>query len=269
MNLMPSLFPCLLLAAPMPTESDLSSKQPASSQTTSDTASDQTTSSIPTEPVSSIDEPIERKSLSPPAKEAWQQPGFRIFLGYQRSIGPGLNIDLSSDAQELEIVTGARLSSHWALMVQFRYGLINMKNDETTYDGFSYSGIVRAEYHFHAGPFLGFGLGFAGLGIDQSSSFGVAPSEQFNDLPATYTQLTTNPLVTSCTGTGLASQVLAGHRFFMNPMFAIGIQASAEYRQVMCFEDLGPENPLTGDPIGIRQLWDLGQASLALVIGFR
>lgn len=225
------------------------------------------------------DEPIERQSLLPPAQVAWQENGFRVLLGYHLSSPLVSNVSLSGLTHEFEIDMGVRISDHWSLMLQLRYGLAEYTTEDTAFggsppnfSGLSYSAIGRAEYHFYSGLYLGAGLGLAGLEISSYADYSFERDEGLrrliDNLDGAYTIPSTDiATISECSGTGLASQAMVGYRIFANPTVALDFRVAGEYRQIMCFDSSQSfDDNQTG---GLRQLWTFGQLSGAFVIGFR
>ena len=216
----------------------------------------------PREPGTKADPPALKESLTLPPREAWQEPGLRVFLGYRFGSSIGMNNPLSSLTHEFQLDVGAQLSRHWALMLELRYGSVGYSGR-----GLIYSGLARAEYHFDSGLFAGAGIGLTGLFIPTVEA-GSIP-DFASELEASYTQPNTEQLVTQCTGNGLGGQALIGYRIFGTSMFVVDFRLMGEIRQTMCFDDLDRENPETGEAIGIRQLWRFAGVSGAFLLGFR
>ena len=210
-------------------------------------------------PADSVDEPLVRLSLPTVEDElAWQQPGFRLQLGYLRGWW------LSSDAvptgvtNGVVIRTGARLSDRWSLLASFRYQLLSVEGTS-----FRYAGVVEPTLHLVKGLSLSVGVGLGGLIVSRIDEPRTEPGTYNFSFTGADNELK------SCDGTGVLAVTRLEYLWVLGPILSTGPSVSAEVQTTGCVERLDGSDPDTGRPYRLEQEWRNFGVTLAWMVAWR
>jgi hypothetical protein len=177
-------------------------------------------------------------------RDAWQNPGLRVQLGYGYGIVKGTGPAFSFHSQTALLRPSVRLDRHWGLGVELLYG--------TGPNGVRWS--VTAEPTFFAwrGLALSAGLGFGGLMVSNPN----APSGTLQGAAVTVSRNTVEgERLQSCSGSALTSAVRAEYLFVAGALFASGPYAQWNGQWTECTATYGRTDAETGMPIVLTQWW--------------
>ena len=210
-------------------------------------------------PPVSTDEPLVRLSLPTVEDErAWQQPGFRLQLGYVH--GRWLSPDMvpTGATNGVVIRTGARLSERWSLLASFRYQLLALEGTS-----FRYAGAVEPTLHLVKGLNLSVGVGLGGLLV---SGLGEPRSDSAN---YSFSFTGSDNELTGCDGTGVLVMTRVEYLWILGPILSTGPSISAELQTTGCEETLDGRDPDTGRPYRLEQDWRHLGVNFAWTVAWR
>lgn len=189
-------------------------------------------------------EPIFRLSL--PTEDdytAWRSPGLRVSLGYGFGNIYGSNGVPEGSSNSFMLRAGARLDRDWSLMGSIRYAI--------TAGGLRYLGLIEPTYELLPGLSISAGAGLAGFVIADQS----LPVPPADGIVATYTYADDEPVLSGCSGEGVAASVRVAYSMVVGSLFSTGPALSFNAQATRCAQSLGNADPDTGRAIELEQYW--------------
>jgi len=210
------------------------------------------------------DDPPFRLSL-PTAedREVWQEPGFRLQIGYGYGglAGVGGAPDASTHAALVRL--GARLEGPWSLYGTLRYALAT-----GDISGAHFTGTIEPTWHVSRGWRLALGVGVAGI-VESEAVRPEPDAAQRGSLVAPYTYPEATPNLPVCSGLGTVALARVGYWWVLGPLSSLGLSLQTDAQWTGCEEDLQRVEPDTATPIVRRQWWQHQAWSLAGLVAWR
>jgi hypothetical protein len=177
-------------------------------------------------------------------RDAWQNPGLRVQLGYGYGIVQGSGPAFSFRSQTALLRPSVRLDRQWALGIALLYG--------TAPNGVRWSVTAEPTFFIWRGLSVAAGIGFGGLLV----SNGNASSGTLQGSAVTVSRDTTDgERLTSCSGSALTSALRAEYMFVAGALFASGPFAQLNAQWTHCQATFGRTDQETGMPIVLTQWW--------------
>jgi hypothetical protein len=177
-------------------------------------------------------------------RDAWQNPGLRVQLGYGYGIVQGSGPAFSFRSQTALLRPSVRLDRQWALGIALLYG--------TAPNGVRWSVTAEPTFFIWRGLSVAAGIGFGGLLV----SNGNASSGTLQGSAVTVSRDTTDgERLTSCSGSALTSALRAEYMFVAGALFASGPFAQFNAQWTHCQATFGRTDQETGMPIVLTQWW--------------
>ena len=211
-------------------------------------------------------EELEFRVSLPTAEDraVWQEPGFRMQLGYSFGGLHGLTGAPDTMTHTAVIRAGLQLDGPWSLYTTLRYALADGE-----VAGAHFAGTLEPTWHPTDRLRLAVGLGFAGFAEDRDGVRDEPDAAQRDGLAATYTYPGTTPTLPSCNGTGSVALARVEYWFVLGPLSSTGVSLQTDAQWVGCEEDLDRVEPDTARPILRRQWWYHQGWSVAWLVGWR
>ena len=196
-------------------------------------------------------------------KEAWRTPGFRLHLGY--GYGQLIGLDGTPDAITHIIVlrAGVRLDEDWSLLMSLTYAIAS-----EGVSGLRFSGTLDPTWHLGDHFFIAAGAGLAGI-VEVNLARSDSDAGFQDELVASYTYTDRTPLVSSCSGMGVAALLRTGATLVIGPLASTELALQVDGQWIGCEVDSGRVEPDTALAIVRRQWWPHLGANLAWTVAWR
>lgn len=198
-----------------------------------------------------VDEDSLRYVLSLPTREdrvAWRDPGFRMELGYGMGGLWGAQSAPDADTHAALIRPGVRLDGPWSLYTAIAYAVAS-----GGIRGAQYSLTFESVYHLTDAVRLGVGVGFGGI-LEGSGRPDPHPGGQDAQV-GDQTLSSSGPAIGRCTGAGPAAVARLEWWTVLGPLSSIGLSFESGWQRTACEDDIGRQEPDTGEAIVRRQWW--------------
>ena len=196
-------------------------------------------------------------------KEAWQQAGFRLQLGYAYGHLMGVNGSPGGVTHAAVIRAGARLDEQWSLL-----STLNYSGASQDMVGLRFLGTLDPTWHVTERFSIAVGAGFGGI----VEGFADREDEEIelNDaLVASYTHVGNDSLLPACVGVGAAALVRVAFDLVIGPTASYGWFFQGDGTYTKCEMSLGRVDPDTARPLVRRQYWGTYGANLGMMVTWR
>ena len=210
------------------------------------------------------DGPVRLSLATENDRQAWDQPGFRVQLGFGVGWMAGLGGAPSGRLLGPVIRCGFRLDPSWSLMGSFEYLAASA---DRGLSGLRYAGMLEPTLHVGHGVSVSLGLGIAGIVEGPTGRPDVEPlASTLND---SYTFPDARHPLPRCQGAGVAGRVRVDWLLLLGPRAATGLAVELDGQSTGCIQDTGRVEPDTAEPIERRQTWPHLALTAAWMISWR
>ena len=218
-------------------------------------------------------EPPFRLSLPTIADEkAWQEPGFRLQLGYAYGGAFGLQGTPDGTTHAAVVRVGARLDERWSLLATLIYaGAVSDRGKDFFHyglNGLRFLGTLDPTWNVTDRLSVAVGMGFGGM-VEGGFTRKDTRAQLNDEVVALYTPPDTETVLPSCNGVGAAALARVNFDVVLGPTSAIGLAAQVDSTWTRCEMNLGRVEPDTADDIVRRQYWGTWGANLGAIISWR
>lgn len=196
-------------------------------------------------------------------RDAWRTPGFRLHLGY--GYGQLIGLDGTPDAVTHIILAraGARLDADWSLFMSLAYAIAS-----EGISGLRFTGTIDPTWHVGDHFHVAAGAGLAGF-VEANEGREEQDAALRGELVASYSYTGREPLISSCSGVGVAAILRAGATLVIGPLASTELAIQLDGQWVGCELATGRVEPDTAEAIVRRQWWPHLAAHLAWTVAWR
>lgn len=198
-------------------------------------------------------------------KEAWQEPGFRLGLGFAYGRLAGLDGAPSGRLLGPLLRMGMRLDGRWSLMSTLEYAGASPRGADGL-EGLRFAGTLEPTLHLSNHVSVAVGLGFAGFLDSNGNRHGPDPDFDFYS-SRTYPDARV-PLA-SCTGSGAAAIARIDWMMVLGSHSSTGVALEVDGQWTHCTDGFGDSDPDTAEPIELHQFWPHAGVTASWVVLWR